>query len=172
MCIVTKTLKQNRNYRSRADFLLYFGNFLAFPAPSPVIYRSRAGLAICFGIACLLFLLPHLSFTEVQQVLDSASVLLSCFSCFLTCHLPKYSRFGPLLRYYYLAFPASLPVFYRSRAGFGLCFGITCLLFLLPYLSFTEVQQVSRSASVIPSCLSCFLACHLPKYSRFLALLR
>ena len=149
LCIVTKTLKQNRNYRSRADFLLYFGNFLAFPAPSPVIYRSRAGLAICFGIACLLFLLPHLSFTEVGQVWPSASVSLACFSCSLACLLPKYSRFGALLRYRLLAFPAPSPVIYRSRAGLALCFGIAYLLFLLPHLSFTEVQQVSRSASVV-----------------------
>ena len=123
--------------------------FFAFPASSSDIYRSRAGFALCFGIVCLLFLLPYLSFTEVEQVLRSASVSLACFSCFLTCLLPKYSRFRALLRYYYLAFPASSPAIYRSRAGFALCFGIACLLFLLPHLSFTEVGQVSDSASVM-----------------------
>ena len=115
------------------------------------------------SVIFLLFLLPHLIFTEVGQVLDSASVLLSCFSCFLTCHLPKYSRFGHLLRYRLLAFPASSPVFYRSTAGFALCFGITILLFLLPHLPFTEVEQVLRSASVSLACFSCSLTCLLPK---------
>ena len=101
------------------------------------------------SVIFLLFLLPHLIFTEVGQVLRSASVSFACFSCFLTCLLPKYSRFRALLRYYYLAFPASSPAIYRSRAGFALCFGIACLLFLLPHLSFTEVGQVSDSASVM-----------------------
>ena len=100
--------------------------FFAFPASSSDIYRSRAGFGLCFGITILLFLLPHLPFTEVEQVLRFASVSLTCFSCSLT-----------------------LPVFYRSIAGLALCFGIACLLFLLPYLSFTEVQQVWPSASVV-----------------------
>ena len=146
--------------------------FFAFPASSSDIYRSRAGFGLCFGITILLFLLPHLPFTEVEQVLRFASVSLTCFSCSLTCLLPKYSRFWTLLRYYYLAFPASSPIFYRSRAGFALCFGNSILSFMLPRLSITEVKQVPRSASVSLTCFSCSLTCLLPKYSRFRALLR
>jgi len=109
--------------------------------------------------------------TEVEQIFCLTSVIF-CFSCSLTCLLPKYSRFWTLLRYYYLAFPASSPAIYRSTAGLAICFGITILLFLLPHLPFTEVQQVWPSASVLLSCFSCFLTCHLPKYSRFWTLLR
>jgi len=71
-----------------------------------------------------------------------------CLRSLPLCHLPKWGRFGLLLRYILPAFSRFLCAFYRSRAGLGFCFGISCLLSAASTAPFTEVEQVWASASV------------------------
>ena len=113
-------------------------------------YRSGAGLGFCFGISCLLSAASSVPFTEVEQVWASASVCLACFQPLPLHLLPKWSRFGLLLRYTFPAFGRFHCAFYRSGAGLGFCFGISCLLSAASSVPFTEVEQVWASASVIP----------------------
>ena len=132
-----------------------FGLLLRYTLPASghfrsSFYRSRAGFSFCFGMTCLLPVASSAPFTEVGQVWASASVCLACFRTLPQLLLPKWSRFWLLLRY---ALPASgrfLCAFYRSRAGLGFCFGISCLLSAASSVPFTEVEQVWASASVIP----------------------
>ena len=86
-------------------------------------YRSGAGFGFCFGMTCLLPAASSAPFTEVGQVLASASVYLACFQPLPLRLLPKWSRFWLLLRYDLPASGRFLCAFYRSRAGFGFCFG-------------------------------------------------
>ena len=86
-------------------------------------YRSGAGLGFCFGMPCLLSAASTAPFTEVEQVWASASVHLVCFRSLPLHLLPKWSRFGLLLRYILPAFSRFHCTFYRSGAGLGFCFG-------------------------------------------------
>ena len=123
-------------------------------------YRSGAGFGFCFGMTCLLPAASSAPFTEVGQVLASASVYLACFQPLPLRLLPKWSRFWLLLRYDLPASGRFLCAFYRSRAGFGFCFGMPCLLPDTSAAPFTEVRQVLASAPV-------YLACFRPLPLRF-----
>ncbi len=135
-------------------------------------YRSGAGFGFCFGMTCLLPAASSAPFTEVGQVLASASVCLACFRPLPLYLLPKWSRFGLLLRYALPAFSRFLCTFYRSGAGLGFCFGIPSLLSAASTAPFTEVEQVWASASVYLACFQPLPLYLLPKWSRFGLLLR